>query len=218
MSVALYDKAFLHKLKKITEKTNIHLLGVDDSKRLFEMIADETLDKPIELPIVSLRRQDCYTIKEIGNNARSKTSMTMAASIEDNSGIRLNTIPISINYQIDVYTRKFIEADDIMRELVFILTNSPQLSVIVPYNSLQYEHKSNITLSTTVRDNSAIPEHLINGQFTRLTLDCSIADAYLFDTRVLQGMSLSIKDLVIVNTNNNTYTIEPLDINHVDET
>ena len=45
-------------------------------------------------------------------------------------------------------------------------------------------HDSNIRLSENIDDNSGIPERLIEGQFTRLTLSINIDDAYLFDYRI----------------------------------
>ena len=45
-------------------------------------------------------------------------------------------------------------------------------------------HNSNIRLSENIDDNSGIPERLIEGQFTRLTLSINIDDAYLFDYRI----------------------------------
>ena len=217
MSAALYDEAFLKKLKSITDKTNIHLYGTDDSKRLFEIIADDTDDQQIQLPIISLRRSGGYTIKEIGNNSRSKNSLKVI-SCEDGSSVQLNIIPIELNYQIDIYTRMYYEADSIMRELIFILINSPQLSITIPYNDIQLQHKSNIILSQNVSDNSAIPERLIAGQFTRLTVECQIDDAYLFDTRLKNNIQLGYSDLQIMSPgqygewNDNLTVTEPIDL------
>ena len=39
---------------------------------------------------------------------------------------------------------------------------------------------STIRLTTDIEDNSAIPERLIPGQFTRFTLNLEVPDAYLW--------------------------------------
>lgn len=213
MSLALYDKAFVKKLNKITENTNIHVYSPDDTRRLFEIIADESDDKPLKLPIVCLRRQDGYTIREMGNNPRSKNSLKLTQTNDQSgSSIQLNVIPISINYQIDIFSRKLEEADAIAREMVFILTNSPSLIVTVPYNDIDLEHKSNVVLGGNVRDNSSISERLISGQFTRFTIDCSVSDAYLFDTRAKPYLKLS-GDLLIKSPNG--YNKEPINFGDV---
>jgi chorismate synthase len=51
-------------------------------------------------------------------------------------------------------------------------------------------HISNIRLTTEVEDNSDIPERLISGQFTRLTIGIDIDDAYLFDVRIRDNLSI----------------------------
>ena len=57
-------------------------------------------------------------------------------------------------------------------------------------------HDANIRVTSDVEDNSDIPERLIPGQFTRLTLGISIDDAYLFDVRIKDN--LSIKSVSVI--------------------
>ena len=68
----------------------------------------------------------------------------------------------------------------------------PKLDIIIPYHNDQYIHHSNIRLSGNVDDNSSIPERLIPGQFTRLTLPIIIDDAYLFDIAYNDTYTLEI--------------------------
>ena len=62
MSAYFYDEALLKKLQYWTQGTNITITGVNDTRRLFEVIADTKGDKPIELPLVTLSRNAGYTI------------------------------------------------------------------------------------------------------------------------------------------------------------
>lgn len=39
-------------------------------------------------------------------------------------------------------------------------------------------------MSSNIEDNSSVPERLISGQFTRLTFNISIDDAYLWNAKV----------------------------------
>ena len=57
MSVYLYDESLVKKLKGWTENTQVNVYSPDDTRRLFEVIADNTNDKPIQLPIICLRRK-----------------------------------------------------------------------------------------------------------------------------------------------------------------
>ena len=64
MATRFYDDALVGKLKNWTQDTNVKIYGTSDTKRLLEVIADERGDKPIELPIICLRRPYGYRVKE----------------------------------------------------------------------------------------------------------------------------------------------------------
>ena len=55
MSISIYDKALLEKLQDWTADTNIHVYGTDETRRLFQVVADEHQDQ-IKLPILAIRR------------------------------------------------------------------------------------------------------------------------------------------------------------------
>ena len=58
-------------------------------------------------------------------------------------------------------------------------------------------HDSSIYLAGEVLDNSDIPERLIAGQFTRLTLKLGINDAYIFDVRTRDNIFIDDKIEII---------------------
>lgn len=181
MSVKLYDDALVQKFSAWTKDTNISVLGPSDTRRLFEMIADEGNDEPIKLPIISIKRSGGFQILDLGKRPLSFDGATLDANYDKAS--QLNAIPISIPYQIDVYTRYLNEADEYIRNLVFNIINYPKLDIVIPYNKENRVHFSNIRLTGNVEDNSDVPERLISGQFTRQTLPIVIDDAYLYDVR-----------------------------------
>lgn len=183
MSTKLYDDALLQKIQKWTQNTNITVLGPDETRRLFEVIADRNNDKPIQLPLLSLTRTKGYSILDfgIGKQPMSFDGLTLDANYDQAS--QLNSIPISISYQLDVYARYYSEADEYTRNLVFNFINFPTLTITIPYNNQNYKHVANISLNSEVQDNSDIPERLISGQFSRMTINFSIDDARLWDVR-----------------------------------
>lgn len=183
MSTKLYDDALLQKIQKWTQNTNITVLGPDETRRLFEVIADRNNDKPIQLPLLSLTRTKGYSILDfgIGKQPMSFDGLTLDANY--NQASQLNSIPISISYQLDIYTRYYSEADEYTRNLVFNFINFPTLTITIPYNNQNYKHVANISLNSEVQDNSDIPERLISGQFSRMTINFSIDDARLWDVR-----------------------------------
>jgi hypothetical protein len=95
-------------------------------------MADETGDKPVKLPILSISRPGGYDIQN-GNKKRLTYDGMMYDATETRS-VTLNAIPIGITYQIDVWTRYFKEADAFMRNLIFNIINFPMLKVVIPYN------------------------------------------------------------------------------------
>lgn len=195
MSTKLYDDALVAKLRGWTQNTKIHVYGPDDARQLFETIADEQGDTPIKLPIISLTRGGGYEIQNINKRPVSYDGFTQRAT-EDKS-LQINMIPISIPYQLDVYTRYYAEADAFMRDLVFNFINHPTFEVVMPYNNAQTKHTANVRINTQVENNSNIPERMVVGQFTRLTLQLVVDDAYLWDTRIRGNFQI---DKALVDT------------------
>lgn len=188
MGVRYYDEALLNKLKKWTAGTEMQITGVNETKRLFEVLADKNDDRQIQLPIIALSRQGGYVILNKNKQPLSFAGSTMVQN--EQRGAKLNAIPIGISYQLDIYTRYLEEADEYARNIVFNIINYPKLTIEIPYESLGLLHDANIRLKTDVEDNSDIPERLIPGQFTRLTIGIDIDDAYLFDVRIKDNLSI----------------------------
>lgn len=188
MSVYLYDEAFIDKLRNWTKDTQIQVFSPDDTKRLFEVIADTTNDGPIELPIICLRRKTGINITRQGKQPITFDGMTLAQSNE--VAIKLNAIPMDINYQLDIYTRYLKEADEFLRNLTFNIINYPKLTINIPYNGFDVNHNAFIRMAQEIDDNSDVPERLIKGQFTRYTFNITIDDAYLWNIKERKHLSI----------------------------
>jgi len=189
MSTKLYDDALLAKIKYWCQDSPLIVFGVDDTRRLFEVVADITNDQPIKLPLVCIRRAGGFDIQLKGKNPLSYNALKLDANY--NKSKLLNAIPIGIEYQLDIYTRYYEEADEYVRNFIFNLINYPKLTINIPYNNENRQHDSNIRIAGEVEDNSDIPERLISGQFTRLTLALTIDDAYLWDVRIKDNWHIS---------------------------
>ena len=182
MSTYLYDEALVEKLRNWTKNTQVKVFSPDDTKRLIETIADESNDSPVELPIICLRRKTGLNI--INPNKRPLTYDGLTLEANPDTSLQLNAIPIDVQYQLDIYTRYFKEADEFLRNIIFNIINYPKLTIKVPCDSLDIEHDGYIRMTNNVDDNSSIPERLIPGQFTRLTCNVYIDDAYLWNAKV----------------------------------
>ena len=188
MALTLYDTSLISKLENWTSKTNLHLYSVTDTRKLIETIADEKNDSSIKLPIISIIRQAGYEI--INPNKKVLTYDGLLLDANEKKSLNLNAIPINITYQIDVWARKFEEADSYMSNLVFNLINYPTLQITIPYNNSNIIHNATIRIATDVFDSSDI-NRLSIGQYFRLSVGINIDDAYIWDTRVRDVLSLS---------------------------
>lgn len=188
MSATLYDEAVLNKIKKWVKNKDIKITGPNETRRLFEYIADVTNDKPIDLPLIALRRDPNLTI--LSRIKQPSSFDGWRKSIDNKKGSQLNKIPIQISWQLDIYCRYFEEAEEYVRNFVFNIINYPSVEVEIPYNNSKLTHKFNIYISETVEDNSDIPERLVSGQFTRKTIFFYTDEAYLFDFRTKDTVSI----------------------------
>ncbi len=195
MSVYLYDEAFVEKLRGWTKSTKIQVYSPDDTKRLFEVVADQNNDGPIQLPILCLRRKSGINVINTGKRPLTFDGIQLEAT--PNKSLELNAIPIDVSYQLDIYTRYFKEADEFLRNLTFNIINYPKLTITIPYNDANIEHNGFIRMSNDIEDNSNVPERLITGQFTRLTFNINIDDAYLWNVKVKDTLNLECDEVIL---------------------
>lgn len=205
MATYLYDEALLEKLRGWTHSTQITVLGVNETTRLFEQIGDTNSDTPIKLPLITLSRSRGYNIINSGTTKRmmSYEGVSYNKSIynkdtEDAFATTdtISAIPVSLSYQLDVYTKFAKEADILMRNLIFNLINYPAFEVEIPTSHAT--HVARITLNDTVEDNSDIQERFVPGNFTRLSILFTVDDAYLWDVRELRDTTI---DIILDSTN-----------------
>ena len=196
MAIRFYDEAITEKIKAWVKDPNLKVLSPNDSTRLFQLRADEQLDKPLTLPLIAISRDSDYEILSTAKRALSYDGGHIAAN-EEKSEL-LNAIPIRISYQLDIYCKYFAEADEYAREFIFKLINHPNIRIELPYNSSKIVHDSSINLESTVSDNSNIPERLISGQFTRLSIRFNLNDAYLFSIPFMKNWAIEETNKIIV--------------------
>lgn len=208
MAIRLYDEALVNKIQSWIKDPNLKVLKPDETTRLFQMRLDMNNDKPITLPLISLSRDPNINL-DLVNKRNITFDGVHVASTEDKT-MQLNAIPITINYQLDIYTRHYVEGDEYLRNFIFKLINNPKLSIVIPYNDAQIEHVCYVKLVPSITDNSDISEKLFPDQFTRWTLQLVIQDAYLFSVPVRTNWHIDYSDTSISYTDDNIETEEIL--------
>ena len=202
MAVRFYDEALTEKIQKwVSKKNEITVLKPEETTRLFKMTADEANDKPIKLPLIALSRKTKVSVLNTNKRPLSYDGMKIKAYDKDGnfvpqtSMLKLNAIPMQLEYQLDIYTAHMAEADEYMRNFVFNFVNYPNVKIEIPYNDCKLVHESTIYLDEDVEDNSDIPQRLVPGQFTRYTLSLTIDNAYLFSAAIKENILISSIEL-----------------------
>lgn len=158
----------------------MRVLTPEDTKRFFETTADDKNDQAFTLPMIALSRsKDIELLSNIKTN-KSFDGLHRDISEVRNSMIQMNTIPIKVVYQLDIYTKTQDEADEYVRNFLFKLINNPLIVIEIPYNGVDYKHTANLRVLETVSDTSDIAERIFPGQFTRWTIQLELQDGMLF--------------------------------------
>lgn len=196
MAARYYDDILIAKLKRwIPDNSNLRVLKPDETKRLFETVADDTNDKPFQLPIIALSRNTDIELLSTVKNPRSFDGLQMAKTADLTA--QLNVIPIKLEYQLDIYTKTYEEGDEYLRNFLFKLINNPLLRIEIPYNDTYFTHTANIRVLSNVSDTSAISERIFSGQFTRWTIQLEIQDAFLFSVPYRNNWRFCLDDAVL---------------------
>lgn len=209
MSVHLIDDALFNKIQGWVKDPRMRILKPDETLKLFQVISDQTGDAPVELPLIALSRDSDIEVQQ-----KQKKSMSFAGKILDGTEqgvMTLNAIPITVNYQLDVYTRNRIEGDEYMRNFLFNFVNSPQMYVSIPYQGVDLKHKSNVRLDETISDTSDIPQRHFTGQFTRWTFRLYVDDAYLFSVPIRDVPEITLGDLQVEDSKTREIDIETIE-------
>lgn len=227
MAISYYDDAIIAKLKKWIPDTNkLRVLDSDDTKRLFELKASDTDDKPVQFPFITLNRNKDIEILNTIKQLKTFNGFILATpndqrKVIPEKSIVLNVIPIKTTYQIDIYTKTKYEADEYVRNFLFKLINNPQITVEIPYNNVNYKHTANLRVLNTVSDMSDISQRLFPGQFYRWTIQLELHDGFLFNmpyktNMVLAEAALNIDTLALDDISIMDREIEDIEFNIAD--
>lgn len=191
MAISYYDEAVTQKIKGwLADTTKLRVLSPDESSRLIQVSADESNDKPLKLPLIAISRNKDIEIESAIKQNKSFDGLVIDKNIEKATTVHFNVIPIKTTYQLDIYTKKRIEADEYIRQYLFKLINNPQIIIDIPYNNFLVRHTANLRVLNTVSDTSDIPTHIFAGQFYKWTIQLELQDGFLFSIPQKQGWKI----------------------------
>jgi len=185
MAISYYDEAITQKIKGwLADSSQLRVLSPDESTRLLQLQAEDSSDQPLKLPLIAISRNRDIEIESTIKQNKSFNGIVIGKDTESATTVHLNVIPIKTTYQLDIYTKQRIEADEYVRQDVFKLINNPQIIIDIPYNSANngcvVRHTANLRVLNTVSDTSDIPTHIFPGQFYKWTIQLELQDGFLF--------------------------------------
>jgi hypothetical protein len=221
MAIHYYDDLVVAKLRRwLPEASSLHVLHPDETKKFFELTAEDTKDSPFQLPMIAVSRKDelelLSTVKGPKSFAGFKLvpegqtsdlsnlkgdAYTKALAAIPDGTYQLNVIPIRPEYQLDIYAKTAIECEEYVRTFLFKLINNPLLQIEIPYNDLHIEHTAYIRILSNIANTSSISERVFSGQFTRWTIQFELHDAFLFSIPYrrnwkLDGHEIELSDYI----------------------
>lgn len=181
MAISYYDEAITQKIKGwLADSSKLRVLSPDESSRLLQLQAEDSNDEPLKLPLIAISRNKDIEIESAIKQNKSFDGLVIGKDTTTNTTIHLNVIPVKTTYQLDIYTKKRIEADEYVRQYLFKLINNPQIIIEIPYNNYIVRHTANLRVLDTVSDTSDIPTHVFPGQFYKWTIQLELQDGFLF--------------------------------------
>ena len=188
MAISYYDEAITEKIKGwLADSSKLRVLSPDESTRLMQLNAEDSKDEPLKLPLLSISRNKDIEIESAIKQNKSFDGLVIEKNGLTSQAVHLNVIPIKTTYQLDIYTKKRIEADEYVRQYLFKLINNPQIIIEIPYNNYVVRHTANLRVLNTVSDTSDIPTHVFAGQFYKWTIQLELQDGFLFSIPQKQG-------------------------------
>jgi hypothetical protein len=188
MAISYYDEAVTQKIKAwIPDSSKLRVLSPDEHNRLIQVAAEDSEDKPLKLPLIALSRNKDLEITSAIKQNMSFDGLIIGKDNETAETVHMNVIPVKTTYQLDIYTKKRIEADEYVRQFLFKLINNPQIIVEIPYSNYHVRHTANLRVLDTVSDTSDISTHIFPGQFYKWTIQLELQDGFLFSIPQKQG-------------------------------
>lgn len=204
MAISYYDEAITQKIKGwLADSSKVRVLSPDESNRLIQLNAEDSGDQPLTLPLIAISRNKDIEIESAIKQNKSFDGLIINNKNAGSSTVHLNVIPVKTTYQIDIYTKKRIEADEYIRQYLFKLINNPQIIIDIPYNSnninCAVRHTANLRVLNTVSDTSDIATHIFPGQFYKWTIQLELQDGFLFSIPQKRNWKIIGCDVALVD-------------------
>lgn len=174
MSVYFYDKAIVDRIRTIINDPEVNIIT---NEKMFTKSKDSN-DDPT-MPAVSLYRSG-YSLSTLNRNIVMYRKGRFSKDSETSKLYFTQALPITINYQVDVWTRTREQNDEFVRELLWYFTLFPEHRIQLEYEQYKKDIGFHVFLGEQIVDNSEINEFENRGQYYRSTFEIVVDEAQIF--------------------------------------
>ena len=180
----LYDKALENKLKKVFDNTVYAPVN-----KFYERYLLKNGNDPVQLPALSIWRMPQYEFNM--GNARTQLSISNLA-IKHRPELyvkNIYSIPVSLNYQLDIWAGTDIDRDDLLKELLYFLILYPD--IYIEYEGQKFEFPTIVGSPDDITDISGFE---VTGDLYRISIPLEVPDARLLfnqDTKLCKYIDIS---------------------------
>ena len=192
-----YDEGLLNYLKSALNFPNI--VNAAESKS-FDTSADKNSKKvEIQLPMISFWRiANPLTYEGGGNFAMRHRGMRMSSNEEDLTAVAWRSLPVTLSYQLTIWSDRRSEVDDIYRELMmYLLTDNPHITIQLEGMETPEEFYIQVTDTDTSTDVDSFSDR---GRLYTQNIMIDIPDAQLiFSRNFTIAKDIPIRSVVLDN-------------------
>ncbi len=209
VSVYAYDIALVNdfrarfKQPPITESDINSKVIMASPDQAFNILGQMDNDK-IVMPFISLQRLSWQLNLDRQMSQTfvgDKILMQNPDNPKERLEVRAQVIPITVNWQLDVWTRDRITNDALVREILWYYHLRPTLLVKVLHGLNMY-HTFNIMFNSEIEDNSDIHNMNNKGNIVRSTLTFYSEDCYLWKAHHEPIVSIDVNTSFYYDVNN----------------
>lgn len=181
MSLMYYDIAMLKKVKALYPETFFAA-----PEEIFGMNAKNHGGTKVVMPMIGVYRMPDISINTAYyNDMQVRNGVVGLRNTHRNiefpgNDVASHILPVSLQYQIDVYSIKREICDGLAAELALEFYENPWVNVNLKCVSEECVQQFSVRIDESLSDNTSISEFDDTGRFYRLTLTVNIDQAYLF--------------------------------------
>lgn len=177
-SLLQYDKGVFQKMKALYDE--VYFAAPEEAMK----VNAKAHKGKVMMPFIAVWRMPDFTVnREMYNDSyvrRGPTRMTKGKDLEyPNRKVQMHGIPVSLQYQVDVYATKRDVCDGLMAEIVLEMYENPWVNV-KQSDMGDFIQQFNLDIDDSITDNTSISEFEDTNRFYRLTATLNMQEAVIY--------------------------------------